>query len=437
MKPNAPDYYTREELEALQLRRLKETVTRAYHLVPFYRQKFEEAGVKPEDIRSLEDLRRLPFTVKQDLRDHYPFGLLAVPLDQVVRIHSSSGTTGKPTVVAYTEHDMQVWTEVMMRTLLMARVGPGDVVHNAYGYGLFTGGLGFHYGAEALGAAVVPSSVGFTKRQLMLLRDFGATVICCTPSYALHLAEVAQEEGLDPRKDFRLRAGFFGAEPASAGLRQAVSEAWGLKYFEAYGLSEIIGPGVAASCEYEELHIFEDHFLPEIIHPETGEVLPEGEEGELVFTTLTKQALPLIRYRTRDISRLYREPCRCGRTILRMGRVVGRTDDMLIVSGVNVFPSQVEHVLTKVEGLTPNYVIVVDKKGVLDVLEVWVEVDERIFTGDLGSLENLKHKLEEELANHLFLRARVKLVEPKTLERSMGKAKRVIDRRELEEKVGR
>ncbi len=427
------DYLPREEIEALQLRRLRDTVERVYHLVPFYRKKFDELGLKPAHIKSLSDLKELPFTVKQDLRDHYPFGLFAVPLSQIVRIHSSSGTTGKPTVVGYTENDMRVWTEVMCRTFKMAEVGPGDVVHNAYGYGLFTGGLGFHYGAEAVGAAVVPSSVGFTKRQLMLLKDFGATILCCTPSYALHLAEVAQEEGFDPQKDFLLRAGFFGAEPASEGLRKAVAEAWGLKYFEAYGLSEIIGPGVAASCPEGELHIFEDHFLPEIIDPETGQPLPEGEEGELVFTTLTKQGLPLIRYRTKDIASLYKAPCRCGRTIIRMGRVVGRSDDMLIVSGVNVFPSQVEHVLTQVEGLTPNYVIVVDKRGVLDVLEVWVEVDERVFTGDIGALENLKRKLEEELANALFLRARVKLVEPKTLERSMGKAKRVVDRRELKD----
>ncbi|OAG28569.1 phenylacetate--CoA ligase family protein [Thermodesulfatator autotrophicus] len=427
------DFLPREDLEAIQLKRLKDTVERVYHLVPFYRKKFDEIGLKPQHIKSLDDLKNLPFTTKQDLRDNYPFGLFAAPMDQIVRIHSSSGTTGKPTVVGYTENDLRVWTEVMYRTYKMANVGPGDVVHNAYGYGLFTGGLGFHYGAEAVGAAVVPSSVGFTKRQLMLLKDFGATILCCTPSYALHLAEVAREEGFDPPKDFLLRAGFFGAEPASEGLRQAVAEAWGIKYFEAYGLSEIIGPGVAASCPEGELHIFEDHFIPEIINPETGEVLPEGQEGELVFTTLSKQGLPIIRYRTKDIASLYKAPCKCGRTVLRMGRIVGRTDDMLIVSGVNVFPSQVEHVLTQVEGLTPNYVIVVDKRGVLDVLEVWVEVDERVFTGDIGSLENLKRKLEEELANALFLRARVKLVEPKTLERSMGKAKRVVDRRELKD----
>jgi len=425
------DYISREELQALQLKRLKETAERVYHLVPFYRKKFEEAGVKPSDIKSLDDLKRLPFTTKQDLRDHYPFGLFAVPLEQVVRIHSSSGTTGKPTVVGYTEHDLKVWTEVMVRTFLMADVNEKDIVHNAYGYGLFTGGLGFHYGAEALGASVVPASGGFTKRQLMLMKDFGATILCCTPSFALHLSEVAREEGYDLQKDFKLRAGFFGAEPASPGLKKAVAESWGIQYVEAYGLSEIIGPGVAATCEHGSLHVFEDHFIPEIIDPETGEVLPDGEEGELVITTLTKQALPMIRYRTKDITVIHREPCKCGRTLVWIESIRGRADDMLIVNGVNVFPSQVEHVITKVEGVTPNYVIVVDKKGVLDKLEVWVEVDERMLTDGVGTLENLKKKLEVELLNNLFINAKVKLVEPKTLERSMGKAKRIIDRREL------
>jgi len=334
MSLKGKDYTPREELRALQLERLKETVQRAYHLVPFYRRKFDEAGVKPEDIKSLEDLQKLPFTTKQDLRDNYPFGLFAVPMEQVVRIHSSSGTTGKPTVVGYTEHDLKVWTEVMVRTLLMAGVNPKDVVHNAYGYGLFTGGLGFHYGAEAIGAAVVPASGGFTKRQLMLMKDFGATILCCTPSFALHLYEVAKEEGYDVEKDFKLRAGFFGAEPASEGLRRTVAESWGIDYHEAYGLSEIIGPGVAAGCEHGSLHVFEDHFIPEVIDPETGEVLPDGEEGELVFTTITKQALPMIRYRTRDITVLHREPCRCGRTIVWMESIKGRADDMLIVNGV-------------------------------------------------------------------------------------------------------
>ena len=431
MRLKGKDYIPKEELRKIQLERLKETVRRAYHLVPFYRKKFDEAGVKPEDIKSLEDLQKLPFTTKQDLRDNYPFGLFAVPMEQVVRIHSSSGTTGKPTVVGYTEHDMKVWTEVMVRTLLMADVNPKDIVHNAYGYGLFTGGLGFHYGAEAIGAAVVPASGGFTKRQLMLMKDFGATILCSTPSFALHLYEVAKEEGYDVKKDFKLRAGFFGAEPASEGLKKTVAESWGIQYVEVYGLSEIIGPGVAASCEHGSLHVFEDHFIPEVIDPETGEVLPDGEEGELVLTTITKQALPMIRYRTKDITVLHREPCRCGRTIVQMESIKGRADDMLIVNGVNVFPSQVEHVITKVEGVTPNYVIVVDKKGVLDKLEVWVEVDERLLTDGVGTLERLKKKLEEELLNNLFINAKVKLVEPKTLERSMGKAKRIIDKREL------
>lgn len=422
----------REELEKVQLKRLRDTAQRVYHLVPFYKKKFDELGIKPDNINSLDDLKHLPFTTKQDLRDHYPFGLFTVPMNQVVRIHSSSGTTGKPTVVGYTRHDMEVWIEVMARSLSMMDVGPGDVVHNAYGYGLFTGGLGFHYGAEKVGAAVVPSSGGFTKRQLLLMKDFGATILCCTPSFALHLAEVAKEEGYDLQKDFKIRAGFFGAEPASEGLRQALRDAWGLVYIEAYGLSEIIGPGVAAGCPYGNLHIFEDHFIPEVIDPETGEVLPEGKEGELVFTTVTKQALPIIRYRTKDITVLHKEPCKCGRTLTVMESVKGRADDMLIVNGVNVFPSQVEHVLTKVEGVTPNYVIVLDKKGVLDKLEVWVEVDDRTFADGIGALEQLKAKLQQEMLNDLYINVKIKLVEPKTLERSMGKAKRIIDKREAE-----
>lgn len=426
---------SRETIEALQLKRLRETVTRVYHLVPFYKAKFDEIGIKPTDIDSLEKLSLLPFTLKQDLRNHYPFGLFAAPLDQIVRIHSSSGTTGKPTVVGYTVHDMNVWGEVMARTLKMGNVGPGDVVHNAYGYGLFTGGLGFHYAAERVGAAVVPSSGGFTKRQLLLMKDFGATILCCTPSFALHLSEVAREEGYDLRKDFKLRAGFFGAEPASQGLRDAIKDAWGIEYYEAYGLSEIIGPGVAATCPYGNLHVAEDHFIPEIIDPDTGKVLPEGVDGELVLTTITKQGLPIIRYRTKDISRLHREPCKCGRTMVYIDTIKGRSDDMLIVNGVNVFPSQVEHVLTKVEGVTPNYVIVLEKKGVLDRLEVWVEVDEKTMgDGGIGALEGLKQRLENEMLNELYINAKIKLVEPKTLERSMGKAQRILDRRDVEKK---
>ncbi|HID96880.1 MAG TPA: phenylacetate--CoA ligase family protein, partial [Thermodesulfobacteriaceae bacterium] len=371
----------REELEAVQFRRLKDMLLRIYHLVPFYRNMLDEAGIKPGNVKSIDDLQRLPFTTKQDLRDHYPFGMFASPMDQIIRIHSSSGTTGKPTVVGYSGYDMEIWEEVMARCLTMVNVGPGDVVHNAYGYGLFTGGLGFHYGAEMVGAAVVPSSGGFTKRQLLLMKDFGATILACTPSFALHMAEVARDEGYDLKKDFSLRAGFFGAEPASEGLRQELRDAWGITYIEAYGLSEIIGPGVASSCPRNRLHVFEDHFIPEVIDPETGKRLPDGEEGELVFTTVTKQALPILRYRTKDITKLHREPCACGRTMVTMDSIKGRSDDMLIVNGVNVFPSQVEHVLTKVKGTTPNYVIVLDKKGVLDKLEVWIEVDEHVLVG--------------------------------------------------------
>lgn len=422
----------REHIEALQLSRLKETVERVYHLVPFYKKKFDEIGIKPAHIKSVSDVANLPFTTKKDLREHYPFGLFATPMDQVVRIHSSSGTTGKPTVVGYTAYDMDVWTEVMARSLAMGGVGAGDIVHNAYGYGLFTGGMGFHYGAERRGAAVVPSSGGFTKRQLLLMKDFGATILCCTPSFAMHMAEAAKEEGYDLKADFKLKAGFFGAEPASSGLRKAIAEAWGINYHEAYGMSELIGPGVAASCIHGNLHVFEDHFLPEIIDPDTGVVLPEGEEGELVFTTITKQALPVIRYRTRDISRIHRAPCKCGRTLVQIETIKGRSDDMLIVNGVNVFPSQVEHVLTKVEGLTPNYLIVLDKKGVLDKLEVWVEVDERTFADGIGALEALKKKLESEMLNELYINVKIKLVEPKTIERSVGKAQRILDKREKE-----
>lgn len=421
---------TREEMEALQLKRLQETVRRVYNLVPFYREKFDEANIKPNDITSLDILSSLPLTTKQDLRNHYPFGLFAAPMDQIVRIHSSSGTTGKPTVVGYTEHDLGVWKEVMARSLSMGNVRPGDIVHNVYGYGLFTGGLGFHYGAETVGAAVVPSGGGFTKRQLLLMKDFGATAICGTPSFVLHMAEIAQDEGYDLQKDFKLHVGFFGAEPASEGLRKAIRDLWGIHYVEAYGLSEIIGPGVSSSCIHNRLHIHEDHFMAEVIDPDTGEPLPDGEEGELVFTTITKQALPIIRYRTKDITSLNREPCPCGRTLVTMESVKGRSDDMLIVNGVNVFPSQVEHVLTKVEGLTPNYVIVLEKKGVLDKLEVWVEVDEATFSRGLGGLEELKQKLQQEMLNELYINVRIKLVEPRTLERSMGKAQRIIDKRE-------
>ncbi len=427
---NTVESASREAIEAIQLKRLQETARRVYAINPFYKEKFEERGITPEDIRSLEDLQRLPFTRKQDLRNHYPFGLFCVPMSEVVRIHSSSGTTGKPTVVGYNAHDMEVWNEVMARVYTMSGVGAEDVVHNAYGYGLFTGGLGFHYGAEKVGATVVPASGGFTDRQLMLMRDFGATVLACTPSFALHLAEVAAKAGSEFRKDYKLKVGIFGAEPTSEGLKKEVAKAWGIEYREVYGLSEIIGPGVSCSCSHSDrLHLFEDHFLPEIIDPETGEVLPDGERGELVITTLSKQALPIIRYRTGDITSLVKEPCGCGRTMVRMESIVGRADDMLIVNGVNVYPSQVEHVIANAEGVTLNYQIIAEKKGHLDKLEIMVEVSEEIMTDNVGELERIRKEIQASLLNNLYINADVKLVEPNTIERSMGKAVRVVDKR--------
>ncbi|NLU34893.1 phenylacetate--CoA ligase family protein [Wolinella succinogenes] len=429
---NDVEAYPREKIQALQLSRLQETLRRVYELVPFYRAKFDEIGITPDSIQTLQDISRLPFTKKQDLRNNYPFGLFSVSMDEVVRIHSSSGTTGKPTVVGYTKHDMEVWGEVMARTFTLAGVTAKDVVHNAYGYGLFTGGLGFHDGAQRVGATIIPASGGFTNRQIMLLRDFKATALTCTPSFAMHLAEVAKSEGFDPRKDFHLKAGIFGAEPSSEGLQRAVADTWGIAYHEIYGLSELIGPGVSCSCEQRNgLHLNEDHFYPEIIDPKNGEVLPYGELGELVLTSITKQALPIIRYRTGDLTRLRIEPCRCGRTLVRMESITGRADDMLIVNGVNIFPSQVEHVIAQAEGLTLNYQIIADKKGYLDRLEIHIEVDENIMTDSVGEMERLKRQLEKELLNHLYINADVKLVEPRSIERSMGKAVRVVDKRKI------
>ena len=427
---NKAESAPREEIEATQLERLRETASRVYAISPFYKQKFDELGILPQDIKSIDDIAKLPFTKKQDLRDHYPFGLFCVPMSEVVRIHSSSGTTGKPTVVGYNAHDMEVWNEVMARVYTMAGVTAKDVVHNGYGYGLFTGGLGFHYGAEKVGATIVPASGGFTDRQLMLMRDFGATVLACTPSFALHLAEVAAKAGSEFRKDYKLKVGIFGAEPTSKGLKEAVAKSWDIRYQEVYGLSEIIGPGVSSSCEYSDrLHIFEDHFLAEIIDPKTGEVLPEGKRGELVITTLTKQALPIIRYRTGDITSIIKEPCKCGRTHARMESIVGRADDMLIVNGVNVYPSQVEHVIANSEGVTLNYQIIASKKGHLDKLEIMVEISDEVMRDNIGELENIKKRIQEDLLNNLYINAAVKLVEPSTIERSMGKAVRVIDKR--------
>ncbi len=351
-------------------------------------------------------------------------------MSQIERIHSSSGTTGKPTVVGYTKKDMDIWDEVMARVYKMAGTTQEDIVHNAYGYGLFTGGLGLHNGASKVGATVIPSSGGFTDRQVMLMKDFGATILASTPSFALHMAESASKAGIDFKNDFKLKAGIFGAEPTSKGLKEEVSKVWGIDYHEIYGLSEIIGPGVSCSCKHSELlHVFEDHFYPEIIDPKTGEQLPDGERGELVITSLTKQALPIIRYKTGDISSLTRVPCECGRTMVRMESVVGRADDMMIINGVNVYPSQVEHVISETEGLTLNYQIVIDKKGHLDQLDILVEVSDNIMMDSIGAMEKLKKAIQHNLLNNLYIKANVKLVEPRSIERSVGKAVRIVDKR--------
>lgn len=422
----------REALEALQLKRLKSLVERVYSAVPYYRRKMDEAGVRPSDIKTLKDLAKLPFTTKEDLRINYPFGLFAVPFEKVVRIHASSGTTGKPTVVGYTKNDIDAWAELMARTLSAGGAHKGDVVHNAYGYGLFTGGLGAHYGAERLGAAVIPISGGNTKRQIMIMQDFGSTVLMCTPSYALNMADVMKEMGVEPTS-LKLRVGLFGAEPWSENMRNEIEKRLGIKAIDIFGLSEVMGPGVASECLEEQrgLHVFEDYFIPEIIDPETFEVLPPGERGELVFTTLTKEAFPVIRYRTKDLSQLIADPCSCGRTFHRMQRITGRTDDMLIIRGVNVFPSQIEHVLMSIEGVEPHYQIIVDRQGSLDVMEVQVEVSEHIFSDEVKVLEKLGKRIEREIKDLLGTTCRIKLVEPKTIQRSEGKAKRVIDNRKI------
>jgi phenylacetate-CoA ligase len=422
----------REALEAIQLRRLQSVVARVYNTVPFYKKRFDEAGIKPDDITTLEDLRTLPFTYKDDLRDNYPFGMFTVPMDNVVRIHASSGTTGKPTVVGYTARDIQTWSELMARTLMAGGATKGDMIHNAYGYGLFTGGLGFHYGAEKLGASVIPISGGNTRRQVMIIKDFAPTILTCTPSYALLIAEVAEEMGVDFR-DFHFKAGIFGAEPWSEKMREEIEKKLNLKAMDIYGLSEIIGPGVSVECIEAQngLHIFEDHFIPEIIDPDTEEVLPFNTPGELVFTTITKEAFPVIRYRTRDISILHPEPCRCGRTMVRMGRVRGRSDDMLIIRGVNVFPSQIESVIMEFDGIEPHYQLVVEREGRLDTLSVMVEVNERLFSDEVKNLQAMERSLEKNIKELLGVSAKVKLVEPKSIQRTEGKAVRVIDRREI------
>ncbi len=424
----------REVLETLQLKRLKQVVERVYHTVGFYRRAFDQAGVQPGDINSLADLRKFPFTTKQDLRDNYPFGMFAVPMSSVVRLHASSGTTGRATVVGYTKRDIDTWSELMARCLVAAGLTKNDIIHNAYGYGLFTGGLGVHYGAEKLGASVIPISGGNTKRQIMILQDFGPTAICCTPSYALNLAEQGKEMGVD-MKTLKLRTGIFGAEPWSEKMRQEIEHTLGLTALNIYGLSEIMGPGVAMECTEERhgMHIFEDHFLVEVINPQTGELVGPGEEGELVFTTITKEAFPLIRYRTRDISRLLPEPCRCGRTHARMDRITGRSDDMLIIRGVNVFPSQIEAVLVGCEGVQPHYQIIVDRVDNLDTLEIQVEVSEQLFANadEVKVLQNTERRIIKDIKDYLGISAKVKLVEPKSLQRFEGKASRVQDKRQI------
>ncbi|NLM72701.1 MAG: phenylacetate--CoA ligase [Clostridiaceae bacterium] len=422
---------SREELRKLQGERLKATVRRVYENVPYYSQRMKEKGITPDDINTVDDLCKLPFTYKTDLRDNYPFGTFAVPMEQVVRVHASSGTTGKQTVVGYTKNDLETWADCVARCLASAGVTANDVVHIAYGYGLFTGGLGLHYGAERVGATVIPVSGGNTARQIMLLKDFGATVLCCTPSYALYIADELKSAGLT-KDDLKLRVGIFGAEPWTEEMKAQIEERLGLKAYDIYGLSEIIGPGVSMNCSCQkDLHVLADHFIPEIIDPDTGEVLPEGQEGELVFTCITKEALPLIRYRTRDISVLNYEKCECGRTMPRMKKVRGRSDDMIIIRGVNVFPSQIESVLLKHSQVEPHYMIIVDRVNNLDVLEVQIEMNDSIFSDKVSSIESVERRLRQDIESTLGISAKIRLVENRSLQRSEGKAKRVIDKRNI------
>lgn len=418
-----------QELKALQLRRLQDTVMRVYYRVPFYRKKMDECKVTPDDIRSLDDVRRLPFTVKDDLRDTYPFGMFTVPENEIIRIHASSGTTGKPTVVGYTRADLDMWTELVARMATAAGVTDRDTVQIAFGYGLFTGGFGLHYGCERCGASVIPASSGNTERQLMLMRDFKTTALVCTPTYALHIAEVAQEKEID-FSQLSLRVGLFGGEPWSESMRDKIENSLRITATDNYGLSEVIGPGVSGEClEKNGHHIAEDHFIPEIINPDTMEPVKEGEKGEIVFTSLTKEALPIIRYRTRDITRFIPGDCPCGRTLKRMARVSGRNDDMLIIRGVNVFPSQIENVLMEIEGTEPHYQLIVDRQGALDNLEVKVEVSPTMFDDEMKIMKALQEKATARIHSVLGIGVKVTLVEPKSLERYMGKAKRVIDNR--------
>ena len=424
--------FEREEFERIQLERLKKTVERVYQNVPYYKDKLKEAGIEPGDIKTLGDLASIPFTEKDDFRKNYPFGLFASPRKEIVRFHASSGTTGKPTVVGYTKKDMDIWSELIARIVTMAGVTDEDTAQIAFGYGLFTGAFGLHQGLEKVGAAVIPMSSGNTQKQIMIMQDFGTTALICTPSYALHMAEVAREMGVDPKKDLKLKWGLFGGEGSTEGMRNEINERWGLFATENYGMSELMGPGVSGECKaLRGMHISEDHFIPEIIDPNTGKVLGEGETGELVITTITKEALPILRYRTKDITSLHYEKCDCGRTTVRMSKIQGRSDDMLILGGVNVFPSQIEDVLLGIEGIGPHYQIKVFKKGYLDKIEVDVELVDADLLDSFALLERLNDKIRNQLRTVLGIEAKVNLVEPRSLARFEGKAKRVIDMREV------
>ena len=417
------------EMRALQSKRLIQLVNHVYNNVAFYRQRMDEMGVKPSDILSIDDIIKLPFTYKADLRDHYPFDLFAVPMKDIVRVHASSGTTGKPTTVGYTAADIENWREVVARCLTQCGISAEDIMQVSYGYGLFTGGLGVHYGAETIGCSVIPISGGNTRRQLQLMSDFGSTVLACTPSYALHLADALAENGYS-LADMKLKVGVFGAEPWTENMRLELEKKWNIKAFDIYGLSEIMGPGVANDCkQHAGLHIHEDHFFPEIVHPDSKEPLADGFEGELVFTTLTKEGIPLLRYNTRDLSTLNRETCGCGRTLVRMKKITGRSDDMLIIRGVNLFPSQIEHVLLEMGETSAHYMLYVDTVNNLDTLELKVELDETQLTDTIRDLQNLSRKIEHALNSAIGLHVKVSLVEPKTIARSEGKAIRVVDQR--------
>ncbi len=419
----------REVIKALQVKRLQQVLERVYHTVGFYKKSFDAAGVKPDAVKSIADMKNFPFITRQDLRENYPFGLFSVPMSNVVRLHTSSGTSGKSAVFGYTKRDIETWSDLIARCLVAAGITKNDILHNAFGYGLFTGGLGLHYGAEKIGASVIPMSGGNAKRQIMILQDFGPTVICSTPSYALHLAEEGKALGVD-MKSLKLRVGIFGAEPWSNATRDDIEKAFGITALDLYGLSEVIGPGMAMECMEGRhgMHVFEDHFIVETINSKTGEILPEGEEGELVFTTLTKEAGPLIRYRSGDISRLITEPCRCGRSHVKIERVLKRSDDMLIIRGINIFPSQIEAILVGIEGLNLHYQIIIDKVGALDSLDLQVEVSDNIFSdsGSVKELQKIEKRIIKDMKDYLGVSARVKLVEPNTLQKAV---KKIIDKR--------